>query len=277
MFLKHKYFSPLLFAAILLLSACDPSIDDDIAIPALPEAPTISIEVSPDDPNKIIIKDLSDNFFSRVWDLPGGTPETSTLQVDTILYQKKGAYEITLHASKVGGGGTSIAKETISFELDAVLDCSEEITFLTGGCENPVGKCWTFSRAAGAVSVGPDPGSTEWFSSLADGLTAEQYDDSFCFTFEGSSFQYDNNGQTIDPFNGYAAIDFTPPTDLKYFLQANGGANGETRIILPEGAFMGVMDSGPLYDIILLTEDELVVRSQILGTEGWFDLYFVAR
>ena len=72
-------------------------------------------------------------------------------------------------------------------------------------------------------------------------------------------------------------VDFTPPTDLTYFIEAGGGPNGESRIILPEGAFMGVWDSGPIYDILLLTENELVVRSQILGTDGWFDLYFVAR
>ncbi len=275
--IKHKYFFLLLFAAIMVLSACEPSIDEDIVIPALPEAPVIAIEVSPDDPNKIIIRDLSDDFFARVWDLPGGTPATSTLQVDTILYQKQGDYEITLHAAKVGGGGTSMVKQMVSFEMDAVVDCSDEINFLTGGCDNPSGKCWTFSRVAGAVAVGPDPGSSEWFSSQENGLQDAQYDDSFCFTFEGSSFQYDNNGQTVDPFNGFAPVDFDPPTDLTYFLQEGGGGNGETRIVLPEGSFIGVLDSGPLYDIILLTETELVLRSQILNSEGWFDLHFVAR
>jgi len=277
MFLKHKYFSPLLFAVLILLSACDPSIEEDIQIPGLPASPEMSIEVSPDNPNKIIIKDLSDNFFSRVWDLPGGTPDKSTLSIDTILYQKAGDYAITLHAAKAGGGGTSLAKENIFIADDAVLECSDEITFLTGGCDNPTGKCWTFSRVAGAVTVGPDPGSSEWFTSPVDGLQAEQYDDSFCFTFEGSSFQYDNNGQTVDPFNGFSPVDFDPPTDLTYFLQEGGGGNGETRIVLPEGAFMGVWNSGPLYDIIVLTEQELVVRSRITDADGWFDLYFIAR
>jgi len=275
---NKKYFSLFLFVGILLLSACEPSLDADIEIPSLPEAPTISIEVSADDPNKIIVKDISDNFFARVWELPGGTPEKSTLAIDTILYQKAGDYKITLHAAKEGGGGTSLATENISIAADAVLKCSEEITFLTGGCDNILGKCWTFSQAAGAVSVGPGPGNSEWFSSAEGGLDPVQYDDSFCFTFEGSSFQYSNNGQTIDPFNGFAAVDYTPPTDLTYFLENNGGPNGETRIVLPEGAFMGVWDSGPLYDIILLTEDELIVRSRLVNNdEGWFDLRFTAR
>lgn len=275
--IKQAYFSTILFAVIILLSACDPAIDEDIAIPALPAAPTLIIEVAADNPNLIIVKDLSTNSFARVWDLPGGTPNKSSLAIDTILYTKAGNYTISLHAAAEGGGGTSFANQNIVIEEDAIVDCSEELVFLTGGCDNVLGKCWTFSQVAGAVSVGPIPGSTEWFTSLEGGLEAAQYDDSFCFTFEGSGFQYLNNGQTIDPFNGYAAVDFDPPTDLTYFLAAKAGDNGETRIILPEGTFMGVMDSGPLYDIILLTENELVVRSQILNTDGWFDLYFVAR
>ncbi len=274
---KNIYFSSLLFTVILLLSACDPSIDEDIAIPALPDAPMLSIEVDVDNPNKIIVKDLSTNAFARVWDLPGGTPTKSSLAIDTILYTKAGNYMITLHAAAEGGGGTSFASQSIIIEADAIIECSEEITFLTGGCDNPLGKCWTFSRAAGAVAVGPIPGSSEWFSSPEGGLQDAQYDDSFCFAFDGFPFQYLNNGQTIDPFNGFAPIDFDPPTDLTYFLAEGAGGNGETRIVLPEGAFIGVLDSGPLYDIILLTDDELVLRSQILNSDGWFDLYFVAR
>ena len=275
--INHKFIQVCFLGLLLSLAACDPDIDDDIRIPSLPEAPTISIEVSPDDPNTIIIKDLSDGFFARVWELPGGTPDISTLSIDTIVYRKAGVFPITLHAAKEGGGGTSIANEIIDIKEDAILACSEEIVSLTGGCDNLLGKCWTFSQVAGAVSVGPDPGSNEWFSSRESGLEPAQYDDSFCFTFDGSSFLYRNSGQTIDPFNGFAPVDFTPPTDLTYFIEAKGGPNGESRLILPEGAFMGVWDSGPLYDIILLTEDELIVRSQILNSEGWFDLYFIAR
>ena len=275
--INHKLIQGCFLGLFLCLAACDPSIDEDIQIPSLPEAPNISVEVSPDNPNVVIIKDLSEGFFARVWELPGGTPEVSTLAIDTIVYRKAGTYNITLHAAKEGGGGTSIANQEMFFEEDAILACSEETIFLTGGCENLLGKCWTFSQVAGAVSVGPDPGSDEWFSSRESGLDPVQYDDSFCFTFEGSSFLYRNSGQTIDPFNGFVPVDFTPPTDLTYFIEEQGGPNGETRIILPEGAFIGVWDASPIYDIILLTEDELVLRTEFLNSGGWFDLYFVAR
>lgn len=272
--MTNKYFFILLFLAFV---ACEPFVEDDITIADLPAAPSIEIEVDPENPNRIIVKDISDAFFSRVWDLPGGTPEKSTLAIDTILYTKAGEYNITLHAAKEGGGGTASASRAISIEADAVVDCSDEIIFLTGGCENPQGRCWTFSQVSGAISVGPEPGSTEWYTSPESGLVPEQYDDSFCFKFEGFAFQYLNNGQTIDPFNGYQAVDFDPPTDLSYFLEVGGGANGETRIVLPEGAFIGVWDSGPVYDIISLTEEELILRSAIVGTDGWFDLTFISR
>jgi len=273
-----KYIIPSVFLFVLsCFLACEPSIDDQISLPAAPDTPNMSIEQLNDGSNRVVVKDLSEGFFTSVWDLPGGTPSSSTLATDTILYQKAGEYAITLHASAVGGGGTSSMTQTVSFTEDAILSCTDEITNLTGGCENLLGKCWIFSQAAGAIAVGPTPGSTEWFNSPESGLAAEQYDDRFCFTFEASKFQYLNNGQTIDPFNGFAPVEFEPPTDLAYFLSAGGGDNGETRIILPEGAFIGVWDSGPFYDIILLTETDLVVRSQITGGAGWFDLYFVAQ
>lgn len=273
-----KYIIPSVFLLLIgCFLSCEPSIDDQITLPTRPEDPSISIEQLNDGSNRVVVKDLSAGYFSRVWDLPGGTPNSSTLATDTILYQKAGDYSITLHATTEGGGGTASASQTISFAEDAILSCTDEITNLTGGCENPNGKCWTLSQVAGAISVGPTPGSTEWFTSPEGGLVPEQYDDRFCFTFEESSFQYKNNGSTIDPYQGYAAIAIDPPTDLKYFLSEGGGEEGETRIVLPDGAFMGVMDSGPLYDIIYLTETELVVRSQIIGGAGWFDLYFTAQ
>jgi len=182
-----------------------------------------------------------------------------------------------IHSAKEGGGGTSSVSQTIEILEDAQLECTEQIINLAGGCDNLLGKCWTFSTEAAAIAVGPTPGSSEWFTSTKDGLQLDQYDDSFCFIFEGSSFQYQNNGLTVDPWNNYQPVEFNAPNDWTYFLKEGGGPNGETRIELPEGAFMGVWDSGPIYDIISLTETELVVRSEIVGADGWFDLTFIAR
>ncbi|MGB1636910.1 MAG: hypothetical protein ACPHBR_09015, partial [Flavobacteriales bacterium] len=62
---------------------------------------------------------------------------------------------------------------------------------------------WRFSTVAGAVSIGPDPYSTDWFASAANGLQAAQYDDVYTFNADGT-LSMDYNGTIIDAFNGYS-------------------------------------------------------------------------
>ncbi len=262
---------------IFLMMGCEAFVEEDIVIPGAPEAPSLELTPSAYNPNRIIIKDLSQGFFSRVWDMPGGTPSSSTLTVDTILFTRAGTYTITLHAAKEGGGGTASASQEIVIAEDAAVSCTEDITMLAGGCELGDQKCWTFSSVAGAITVGPTPGSGEWFTSPQGGLDFEQYNDDFCFSFDGARFIYNNQGKTVDPWNGYVPVDYIPPDDYTWLLVPGAGENGETRIQLPEGAFMGVWDSGPAYDIVSLSEETLVVRSKIVGVDGWFELTFEAH
>ena len=89
-----------------------------------------------------------------------------------------------------------------------------------------------------------------------------------------------NNGKTIDPWNGYAALPFTPPTDLFWFISKGTGDAGADQIVLPVGTFLGTMDSGPKYDIFSLTTDKMVLRSPIrkqdnTPTQGFFEFTFV--
>lgn len=260
----------------LSLLACEPFEEDDISLPEGPSEPDFSITFLPDNPNTAVVEDLSSGNFARTWIFEGGTPESSNLAVDTVFFGLAGEYTISLHVSAEGGGGTAVSSKSVSIEEDAIIPCSDMLTMLTGGCDEGDIKCWTFTKAAGAITVGPFPGSGEWFTSTEDGLVPEQYDDSFCFAFVGNGFEYRNNGQTIDPFNGYVAIDYDPPSDYTWAIVPGAGYDGEDQIVLPEGAFMGVWDSGPLYDIVTLTENLLVVRSEIVNADGWFELYFEA-
>ena len=77
---------------------------------------------------------------------------------------------------------------------------------------------WRLSTAAGAVSVGPNPYSSEWFSSPLNGLQAPQYDDVYTFNADGT-LTTNYNGSIIDAFLDYseqgygcttATLDFTP-------------------------------------------------------------------
>ena len=163
------------------------------------------------------------------------------------------------------------------------LPCEGTLALLTG-CDNQ--KTWIFSGEAGAISVGPTPGSTEWYSSPVAGLVPEQYDDSYQFTVDGDYF-YENNGGTVNPYEGYVVTELAVPDTLSYLLNPGAGLNGEDQIrLLPDDTgfcwFMGVWDCGPTFDIIELTEDRLVVMAPIqngdcTNGDGYFTLIFAAQ
>ncbi|MDX2247464.1 MAG: hypothetical protein SF052_11840 [Bacteroidia bacterium] len=267
-----------LFTIAAAVISCAPFVAEDIDIGPLPVAPDFSAEVLASDPNAVVIRDISEGFFSRVWDLPGGAPGRSTEALDTIVYTKAGTYTITLYAASETGGGTSSISKSVTIAQDLVIACDSLVSLLTGECQG-VGKKWTFSKDAGAVGVGPNPYSTEWYSSPPNGLQPEQYDDNYIFYFDGSVFVYDNNGATVDPCQGYQALPFTSPPNMQWTLTPGAGVSGETRITLPDDIFMGVKDSGPFYDIVSVTETELVLHAPLRpctpGTTGWFTFRFV--
>lgn len=263
----------------LALAACAPFEENDIDLPAQPAAPVFSVEFLAGDSNRVVVTNLSTGFFDYTFDFSGGIPVQSKRLVDTVFYTDAGDYIITLYGSGEGGGGVSKSSKVVKITKNATALCDPMIALLTGDCENP-GKCWTFTHAAEAVRVGPVPGSEEWFKSPVNGLQAAQYDDQFCFYFQGSKFQYVNNGFTVDPWNNYAAVPFTPPTNLGWLITKGTGNGGKDQIILPAGTFIGTWDSGPVYDIVTLTETELVLRSRIRKqdgspADGWFEFTLV--
>ncbi len=279
----------LVFLSILVFTACEPFQDDDVDLGTAPTAPEFSVEVSQDDPNTLIVKDLSTGNFSRVWNFgenaDGQKPlkKTSTEAIDTVTYLKAGDYTITLYVAGENGGGTAQNSQTVTIADDAVAGCTGTVALLTGDCL-PTGRCWTFSQVGGAISVGPNQGDGSWYSSPAAGLVPEQYDDNFCFFLDGQVFDYQNNGLTVNPFDGYQAQAFTYPADLTWTFSPGTGTNGNDQIILAPGLFMGVRDASNVLDIVTISETELVVQAPIVNQDGtlnsnngWFELYFVAQ
>jgi hypothetical protein len=278
--MKHKKYIYSFALYITIWAACQPSQIDDINIGPLPEAPEFELVPDPDNPNRIIARDLSQGFFNRLWVAPGSIPRESTASIDTFFYINAGEYTITLYAAKQGGSGTSQRSQTIIIENDATLDCDGSVALLTGDCA-PDGKCWKFSNAAGAIRVGPTYGSGEWYSSPANGLVPEQVNARWCFVFQDFDFQFLNNGVTINPWEGYVAVEHTP-TPGPWLLSSGTGMEGVDQIILSPGQFMGTWDSDRVLDIALLTEDMLVVRTRLVdrqgnpAAQGWFEFTFVA-
>jgi len=272
----------ILFAAFFtaLIMGCDPATEKDVSLGPLPGAPEFSVAYVPDDSNRVVVTDLSNGNFIRLWTVSeGGNPAKSSLQSDTIYFPKKGAYTITLYISQQGGNGTASSSKNITIPNDAVSACTGPIGLLTGECGEG-GKCWKFSNVAGAITVGPTYGSGEWYKSPANGLVASQYDDRYCFTFDGSKFDYQNQGSTVNPFNGYVDEPFTPVPG-PFTFSAGTGPNGEDQILLNKGQFMGTRDSYGELNIIRLTETELVIRAPFANAagdkaDGWFEFKFIA-
>jgi len=272
----------------LLVQGCKPYEEEGIDLPG---APSASInwnfidavdslgQVVGIDSNRVFVSAAPvDGAFLHLWDFGNG--QTSDQTSDTAYYPQEGDYTISYSVHTAGGMGQASATINIAQTLE--LPCEGNLALLTG-CENQ--KTWKFSDEIGAISVGPDPYSTEWYSSPPAGLETFQYDDRYQFTEDGV-YIYNNNGSTMNPFEGYVETEIAiDPT--AYFYTEGTGTSGEDQINLSSFSetlcgFMGVWDSGPAYDILELTEDRLVIHGPIQTGDcqqaaGWFTLIFVAE
>jgi len=263
-------------AAALVLAACQPFEDEGITLPGGPTAAfDHSFVIRADgttDSNRVVLRSEAPDGFLHFWDFGNGL--TSTLSADTAYYPQAGTYEIVYNVYNSGGSAEASVEVVIENTLE--LPCEGTLALLTG-CDNQ--KTWFWSQEGGAISVGPVPYATEWYSSPPSGLVDEQYDDSYQFTFEGD-YIYNSSGGTVNPFEGYIVSALEIP-ELTYFFSEGTGTSGEDQIILPSCWFMGVWDSGPAYDIVEITEDRLVLHAPIqngdcTAGDGYFTLTFIA-
>lgn len=110
--IKHAVF--LAASLTLLLSnGCTPD-SKNFSLPAT--IPTVTFTATPlaSNPNFIVIKNTTPAAFLLLWDLGNGT--TSKKETDTVLYDVKGTYTLTLNA--FNGGGKTTATETITIAND---------------------------------------------------------------------------------------------------------------------------------------------------------------
>lgn len=280
------YSAVLAVIGFVAFGGCKPYEEEGIDLPGAPVA-SISWsfidavdslgQVTGIDSNRVAFTAAAvEGAFLQLWDFGNG--QTSDQLSDTAYYPVEGAYDVTYSVHTAGGMG--LAAETITIEQTLELPCEGTLALLTG-CENQ--KTWKLSNEAGAISVGPDPYSTSWYASPVNGHTDWQVDDRYQFT-EGGVYIYNNNGSTMNPFEGYieTAMEIDPTT---YFLVEGAGTSGEDQLKLSPFSealcgFMGVWDSGPNYDIVELTEDRLVIHGPIQTGDctqggGWFTLTFV--
>lgn len=256
----------------IVFVACQPFTEEGIDLPN-PPAASFDWSFVDGDENRVVFESTSSDGFLHFWDFGNG--QTSNATSDTIFYPVEGSYEVSYAVHNAGGKGTATATINIAQTVD--LPCEGTLALLTG-CDNQ--KTWIFAQDEGAISVGPDPYSTGWYSSPASGLVVEQYDDSYQFTEDGA-FVYANNLSTINPWEGYISNPLEVP-ELTYLLSEGTGTSGEDQIILPACWFMGTWDSGPVYDIVELTETRLVIHGAVQTGEcttgdGFFTFIFEAQ
>ena len=174
-----------------------------------------------------------------------------------------------------------LQQKKITVESDATAECDTKLATLTGDCL-PSGRCWTFSHAAGAVKVGPTYDDFSWFTSGQNGLQDTQYDDAFCFSFNGLTFENKNNGMSVNPWNGYLPENYNGGVS-SFTYSVGTGKNSSDQIIIPDDQFMGVWDADNVMDVVKLTSSELVVKTRLRANngvpaaEGWFQLTFVPK
>ena len=156
--------------ALLVLIGCNPFVETS---PGLPDPPTAEVTwyFLPDtvdgvigiDSNTVVVEAFaSEDVFMHLWDFGNG--QISNQPADTVVYYAEGTYGISYqgHAE----GGMAYFSDSVHIERTLELPCEGTLALLTG-CDNP--KTWKFASDAGALAIGPEPGSTEWYASPAGG------------------------------------------------------------------------------------------------------------
>lgn len=262
---------------ICLLLSCNEGINNQLT-GDLPAKPNFTIDSVPGDKNRFIYTDLSSGNFTRVWEFgDDAKPSTSILKSDTVFYSKAGDYTIKLHISAQDGNGTNFNSQEIKVLTDAPISCNDILDKLSNGCTR---KCWRFSTEDGAVKVGPEPFSGEWFTS--NSLEPTQLDDLWCIDFENGKFEHITQGSAFSACQGYIeVIDYPVPPDAGFEYEPQAGVLGFDRLILTEeGSWFGIEDSGPVYDIISVSDTKLELLAPLKPcdnsvTPGYFTLTFV--
>lgn len=146
--------------------------------------------------------------------------------------------------------------------------------------DSPLLRSWKFSDAADAIMVGAGPGLGGNYTGPA--VDAQQ-NDRFTF-FDNGAFRYETQGDVLDAYNGYSTTELEFDMNGFVFFEGNGPDSPDAVGMFGGGPvlpFIGVMDSGPFYDILELTEETLVLSAPVNDenyqpTGEYFTLHFVA-
>ena len=164
------------------------------------------------DSNRVVFTSMAESGFLHFWDFGNGLTSNETdghrvlpserrLQCDLLRLQRGWFWSGICCGAHCQYGRACPAK--------APWPCST-------GCDNQ--KTWILSGEAGAMwPWAHNPAAPSGTAALLAGLVPEQYDDSYQFTVNGEYF-YDNNGGTVNPYEGYVVSELPVPDTLNYLL-----------------------------------------------------------
>jgi len=277
--MKKLMYKSLLWALLLpvVLLSCK---EDDPTLGAPPTAAdaAFTFESTAESDNIIELTNTSSAFLKK-WDFGNG--QSAEGDVVEVTYPFQGDYEVTLTVFTSGGSMTT--QQTIHIaETDLTL--LKPVYSLISG-DSPEGKTWIIaSSAAGHMGIGPADGSSPswWAAGPNEKSDTGLYDDKFTFKLNGFAFVqttngdvYVNNAQASKfpgayPNKGDQTAPYTAPANLTWSVTTDGA--GKDYINITNNGFIGYYAGASKYEIISITENEMVIKFVDAVTPGnaWF-------
>jgi PKD repeat protein len=99
------------------------------------------------------------NANSYLWQLPGGTPSTSTLANPTVVYNAPGTYNVTLTATNAGGSNTETQAQFVSVNSGPTAAFTAQTNGLsvnfTNNSTNATAYSWNFGNNTSSNNLNP--------------------------------------------------------------------------------------------------------------------------
>lgn len=194
-------------ASLLLITACEPQMQDKPEIGAEPTAEQLEFTITDgSDDFHVVLTNTSSLTGIAHWDLGNGSRATGpTVEAK---YSLEGDYDIKM-TLVTKGGTASVSKTYTQPETDFSIFTDPVYVNLSGGQDDADGVTWVMdSTQAGHLGVGPadDPTARIWWSAspLAKSGTG-LYDDEITFKLNDFVVEYDNKG--ISYVKNYRATD----------------------------------------------------------------------
>ena len=174
-----------LLAILITQTACDPEVEDKIALGELPVARFDIINGAT--PNEFVLENRTEGAFMTQWEVAAnGKFEGETVAISIPL---KGEYEVTM--TTFNSAGSASTSQTIVVAEDDPNSCFGNAELLTGCTE----KVWKVAPEASALLVASSLEADPWWANSESDVTERSclFNDEYIFRGDGT-FEFDNKG-----------------------------------------------------------------------------------